>query len=331
MRRYLTRKLVTYVLAFFVGVTVDWLIPRLVPGDPVAVYVDKFSTLAPGSWTALYKTFAKAFGLNVPLWQQYWQYWDNIFHGNLGVSIYAYPATVRSVILAAVPYTLALLVPAILLSYFLGNRIGAAAARRKLLDNTVLPVGYLFQASPYPWLALAAAFYLGAVTRWFPISGGYSESMVPNWSWSFVVSLAYHWFLPFLTVFLVSFGGWAIGMRNLVIYELETDYARYLRSLGATQHLVRRYAYRNAVLPQLSGLAISLGTVIGGNIVTEEVFQYPGLGHLIYLAVTDQDFFLLQGIFLFIILGVLIANFIIDIVYVMVDPRTRLSMQGAQA
>jgi peptide/nickel transport system permease protein len=247
------------------------------------------------------------------------------------VSIYAYPATVRSVILAAVPYTLALLVPAILLSYFLGNRIGAAAARRKLLDNTVLPVGYLFQASPYPWLALAAAFYLGAVTRWFPISGGYSESMVPNWSWSFVVSLAYHWFLPFLTVFLVSFGGWAIGMRNLVIYELETDYARYLRSLGATQHLVRRYAYRNAVLPQLSGLAISLGTVIGGNIVTEEVFQYPGLGHLIYLAVTDQDFFLLQGIFLFIILGVLIANFIIDIVYVMVDPRTRLSMQGAQA
>ena len=108
MRRYLTRKLVTYVLAFFVGVTVDWLIPRLVPGDPVAVYVDKFSTLAPGSWTALYKTFAKAFGLNVPLWQQYWNYWDNILHGNLGVSIYAYPATVRSVILSAVPYTLAL-------------------------------------------------------------------------------------------------------------------------------------------------------------------------------------------------------------------------------
>jgi peptide/nickel transport system permease protein len=331
VRRYLTRKLVTYVLAFFVGVTVDWAIPRLVPGDPVAAYVDKFSGLAPGSWTALYKTFAKAFGLNVPLWQQYLNYWDNIFHGNLGVSIYAYPATVRSVILGAVPYTLALLVPAILLSYTLGNRTGAAAARRKWLDNTVLPVSYLFQASPYPWLALAVAFYLGAVTRWFPISGGYSESMVPNWSWSFVASLAFHWFLPFLTVFLVSFGGWAIGMRNLVIYELETDYARYLRALGATQHLVRKYAYRNAVLPQLSGLAISLGTVIGGNIVTEEVFQYPGLGHLIYIAVTDQDYFLLQGIFLFIILGVLIANFVIDIVYVMVDPRTRLSMQGAQA
>jgi peptide/nickel transport system permease protein len=143
--------------------------------------------------------------------------------------------------------------------------------------------------------------------------------------------LVQHWFLPFLTVFLVSFGGWAIGMRNLVIYELETDYARYLRSLGASQRLVRKYAYRNAVLPQLSGLALALGVVIGGNIVTEVVFDYPGLGHLIFLAISDEDYFLLQGIFMFIIVGVLLANFIIDIVYVIVDPRTRLSMQGAPA
>jgi peptide/nickel transport system permease protein len=120
-------------------------------------------------------------------------------------------------------------------------------------------------------------------------------------------------------------------MRNLVIYELETDYARYLRSLGASQRLVRKYAYRNAVLPQLSGLALALGVVVGGNIVTEVVFQYPGLGHLIFLAISDEDYFLLQGIFMFIIVGVLLANFVIDIVYVIVDPRTRLSMQGAPA
>ncbi len=201
----------------------------------------------------------------------------------------------RSVILSAVPYTLALLVPAILLSYVLGNRIGAAAARRKGLDNTVLPVGYIFQASPYPWLALAVAFYLGAVTRWFPISGGYSESLIPTWSWSFVASLAYHWFLPFLTVFLVSFGGWAIGMRNLVIYELETDYARYLRSLGAPNAWCAGTPTATPCSRSSRGWPYRSATVIGGNIVTEEVFQYPGLGHLIYLAVTDQDFFLLQG------------------------------------
>jgi peptide/nickel transport system permease protein len=184
---------------------------------------------------------------------------------------------------------------------------------------------------PYAWIALGVAFYLAFLWRLFPISGGYAEGLVPGWNWSFISSAISHWFLPFLTVFLVSFGGWAIGMRNLVIYELETDYARYLRSLGAPQRLVRRYAYRNAVLPQLSGLALQLGVVVGGNIVTEVVFQYPGLGHLIYIAVTDQDFFLLQGIFLFIVVGVLLANFAIDVAFVIVDPRTRLSMQGAQA
>jgi len=136
---------------------------------------------------------------------------------------------------------------------------------------------------------------------------------------------------PFAGVFLVSLGGWAIGMRNLVIYELENDSARYLRALGASERVVRGYAYRNASLPQLSGLALQLGVVIGGNIVTEIAFQYPGLGNLIFKAISNQDYFLLQGIFIFIVLGVLIANFIIDLVFISVDPRTRLSMQGAGA
>ncbi len=331
MGRYFARKVLIYIVAFWAGASVDWLIPRLMPGDPVQAYVNRFALQAPGPWTHLYKTFAKAFGLNVPLWDQYWQFWVNLAHGNLGISIYAFPEKVRTLVASSLPYTLALLVPAIALSYVLGNRIGAMAARRKALDNTVLPVGYVFQAMPYAWLALAAAFYLAAVLRWFPVEGGYSEGLATGWNWAFISSAIDHWFLPFLTVFLVSFGGWSIGMRNLVIYELETDYARYLRALGAPQRLVRRYAYRNALLPQLSGLAIQLGVIVGGNIVTEVVFQYPGLGHLIYTAVTDQDFFLLQGIFLFIIAGGGLANFAIDIAYVAIDPRTRLSMQGGRA
>jgi peptide/nickel transport system permease protein len=129
----------------------------------------------------------------------------------------------------------------------------------------------------------------------------------------------------------VSLGGWAIGMRNLVIYELENDSSRYLRALGARERVIRRYAYRSASLPQLSGLALALGIVVAGNIVTEYAFSYPGLGRLIFQAISNQDYFLLQGIFIFIIVGVLIANFIIDIVYVTVDPRTRLSMQGASS
>jgi peptide/nickel transport system permease protein len=169
----------------------------------------------------------------------------------------------------------------------------------------------------------------GPVWHLFPIAYGYDQGLVPHFDWAFISSLLYHWFLPFLTLFLVSLGGWAIGMRNLVIYELENDSSRYLRALGANERVIRGYAYRNASLPQLSGLALALGVVIGGNIVTEIVFNYPGLGNLIFKAISNQDFFLLQGIFIFVVLGVLIANFVIDLVFIAVDPRTRLSMQGA--
>jgi peptide/nickel transport system permease protein len=272
---------------------------------------------------------SEAFGTNLPLWQQYLHFWQSMVTWNFGVSISDFPNEVTTLIAQALPYTLALLVPAIVLSYLVGNRLGAAAARRKWLDNSVLPAGYIFQAIPYPWLALILPYLLGVVWHVFPISGGYSETLLPSWSWTFIWSLLDHWFLPFLTVFIVSLGGWAIGMRNLVIYELENDSSRYLRALGARERVVRRYAYRNASLPQLSGLALQLGVVIGGNIVTEIAFQYPGLGHLIYTAITGKDYFLLQGIFIFIIIGVLVANFVIDLVFIAIDPRTRLSMQGA--
>ena len=330
MRRYLTRKVLTYMLAFFVGATIDWGIPHLMPGDPVQLYLSNFN-LKPAGYEALYKTMSQAFGTNLPLWEQYLHYWGGLLTGHWGISFWAFPAPVSTLIFQALPYTLALLVPAIVLSYVLGNRLGAAAARRKVLDNTVLPAGYVFQAIPYPWLALALPFLLGVVWHVFPIAGGYDRGLIPAFSWTFIWSLVYHWFLPFLTVFLVSLGGWAIGMRNLVIYELENDSSRYLRALGARERVIRRYAYRSASLPQLSGLALQLGIVLGGNIVTEYAFSYPGLGRLIFMAISNQDYFLLQGIFIFIIIGVLIANFIIDIVYVTVDPRTRLSMQGASS
>ena len=328
MRRFMTRKLITYILAFFAGVTIDWAIPHLMPGDPVQTYLSNFR-LQPTGYASLYKTMSEAFGTNVPLWEQYLHYWQGILTGDLGVSYTSFPNRVTTLIFQALPYTLALRVPAIVLSYFLGNRLGAAAARRKALDNSVLPMGYIFQAMPYPWLALILPFLFGVVWHLFPIAYGYDPSLLPGWNWTFISSLVYHWFLPFLTVFMVSLGGWAIGMRNMVIYEHENRSERYLRALGSSERVVRRYAYRNASLPQLSGLALALGVVIGGNIVVEIAFQYPGLGKLIYSAITNKDYFLLQGIFIFVVIGVLIANFIIDLVFITVDPRTRLSMQGA--
>jgi peptide/nickel transport system permease protein len=181
------------------------------------------------------------------------------------------------------------------------------------------------------WLGLVLSFLFAFTFRIFPLQGGYGFNLEPTLSWTFFQDLAWHWVLPFLSLFLVQFGGWAIGMRNMIIYELESDYSRYLEALGAPQKLVRKYAFRNAMLPQITGLALQLGVIVAGALVTEIVFSYPGLGRLVFNAIQSGDYFLLQGIFLFIIVGVLLANFIVDIVYVIVDPRTRVAMRGGTA
>ena len=331
MGRYFGRKVAVYALTFFVAVTLNWVIPRFMPGDPVLRMLTRTSVSNPEAIAPMRDYFENVFGLDVPLWRQYLNYWAELFQGNLGVSVWLFPAPVTDVLLGAVPYTLALLVPSILLSWWAGNKVGALAARRKALDNTVLPVSYVLTATPYMWLGILLAWSLGIVAGVFPVAGGYGFDLRPAWSWEFLSSLATHWFLPFLSLFLVAFGGWAIGMRNLIIYELEADYANYLQALGAPRRLVRRYAFRNALLPQLTGLALQLGVLVAGALVTEIVFAYPGLGHLILQAIQNQDFFLLQGAFLFIVIGVLVANFVVDVVYVVVDPRTRAGMQGSAA
>jgi peptide/nickel transport system permease protein len=326
--RYLVRKSLLYLLTFFVAVTIDWAIPRVMPGNPIDGLIGRLQA-DPTASAKLHGFFTKSFGLDRPLWQQYLDFWRGLLHGDLGPSITYVGSSVSELIWHALPYTLALLVPSIVLSYIAGNRVGAMAARRKSLDNTVLPVSYVLTATPYVWLALVLAYVLAFRWGLFPIAGAYAYSQQPAWTWEFAGSFLAHWFLPFLTLFLVAFGGWAIGMRNLIIYELESEYANYLQALGAPSKLVRKYAYGNAVLPQMSGLALALGAVVGGALVTEIVFNYPGIGSLLINALQNRDYFMLQGLFLFIIIGVLIANFIVDIAYVIVDPRTRAGIQGS--
>lgn len=327
MRRYLGRKLLIYTLTFFLAVTIDWMIPRFMPGDPVQTMLSR-AALRAEALEVMRGYYIRAFGLDVPVWKQYLNFWNAIFHGDLGTSVYMFPQPVLKIIMRAVPYDIFLLLPAILLSWWAGNKFGAFAARTKWLDNTVLPLGYILTATPYMWLGLLLAWAFGIVVGVFPIAGAYAFSLRPHLSWAFVGDLLWHWFLPFASLFLVKFGGWAIGMRNMVIYELEADYSHYLEALGAPRKLVRKYAFRNAILPQLTGLALDLGVIVAGALVTEVVFSYPGIGYLILQAIQNQDYFLIQGCFLFIIMGVLLANFAIDIAYVIVDPRTRLGMTG---
>jgi peptide/nickel transport system permease protein len=331
LARYFLRKLAIYAVTFVIAVTVDWAIPHLMPGNPILTLVGRIQVQDPSVAQQLYHHYMRAFNLDLPLWKQYYYFWVALLHGDLGTSILQFPSSVRSIILHAAPYTLGLLIPAILLSWYAGNKVGALAARRKVLDNTALPVGYALTATPYMWLAILLSWGFAVTWKVFPVGFAYDPTAVRGWSWPFLLSLAQHWVLPFLSLFLVAFGGWAIGMRNMIIYELESDYAHYLESLGAPQRLVRKYAFRNAVLPQISGLALQLGAILAGSLVTEIVFSYPGLGYQIYRAITNEDYFVIQGIFLFIIVGVLLANFLVDIVYVLVDPRTRIGMQGGQA
>jgi peptide/nickel transport system permease protein len=325
--RYFGRKLLIYGLTFFLAVTIDWMIPRFMPGDPIANMLSRAALNADAA-RVLYTYYTHAFQLDLPIWQQYLNFWNALLHGDLGISTYLFPTPVARVLLRAVPYDIALLLPAILLSWLAGNRFGAFAARSKYLDNTLLPLGYILTATPYMWLGILLAWVLGIVLGLFPLAGAYSFNLSPHLSWRFLTDILWHWSLPFASLFLVQFGGWAIGMRNMIIYELEADYSHYLEALGAPRRLVRAHAFRNALLPQLSGLALQLGVIVAGALVTEVVFSYPGIGYLLLSAIQNQDYFLVMGCFLFIIIGVLAANFAIDIAYVLVDPRTRRGMTG---
>ncbi|MEJ5257284.1 MAG: ABC transporter permease [Fervidobacterium sp.] len=327
MKKYLRTKILVYILTFIFAVTIDWLIPRLMPGNPILVLVSRFSGL-PESARVMYSYLTKAFGLDLPMWKQYINFWIAFFKGDLGISIYLYPKPVLDVLKSALPYSLGVLLPAIILSWIVGNSLGAIAARRKRLDSIMLPIMYFITGAPYLWLGILLAYYLGVVLRWFPIAGAYSYALRPHWSWLFVSDFLKHWILPFLSLFIIQLGGWAIGMRNMVIYELEHNYVRYLETLGVKRKLIRKYAFRNAILPQVTGLALQLGTIIAGQVTTEVVFSYPGIGYILTQAILNQDYFLIQGCFLFIIIGVLVANFTVDFVYIALDPRIRYSYGG---
>ncbi|KAF2955316.1 ABC transporter permease [Marinitoga sp. 38H-ov] len=324
MGKYLRKKIYIYLITFFVAVSIDWAIPRFMPGDPVSLLLSRFSGL-PEATEKLNTYFTKAFGLDQPLWKQYINFWISLFKGDLGVSVFLYPKSVVEIIKGSIIYDILLLVPAIILSWIVGNKLGALAAINKKTDNSIIPIFFFLTSSPYFWMALLMAWVLGFIIPIFPLSGAYSYTITPSFTLEFILDFLYHLALPFLSLFLVMMGGWAIGMRNMIIYEMGSNYSKYMESLGASDKLIRSYAYRNAILPQVTGLALQLGTIILGSLTTQSVFSYPGLGFLLLQAIQNQDYFLIQGIFLIIVIMVLVGNFIVDIIYVFIDPRIRYS------
>jgi peptide/nickel transport system permease protein len=328
--RYFKKKSTIYLITLFVAITINWLIPRLMPGDPISILMSRLGGLESGR-DHLESFFRKSFGLDQAWYVQYFNYWKSILSGDLGVSIYLYPKRVMDVISSAAIYDLLLMIPAISLSWIVGNKIGAISASHKKLDNALMPFFYFLCSAPYFWFAVVLAWFFGVVLDAFPLQGATSSYMIPHFSLAFILDYLHHWILPFLSLFGIMIGQWAIGMRNMIIYEMGSNYSGYMEAQGSSAGLIRRYAFRNAVLPQVTGLAIRLGQFITGALAMEIVFSYPGLGYNLYKAIINQDYFLVQGCFLFIVIFMLAANFLVDIIYMVIDPRVRYSYSGEGA
>lgn len=325
---FIVRRLVFYVVAAWVAVTVNFFIPRLMPGNPVETMMARFPSLQPQAVKALEAEFGT--GHDGSLLHQYGQYLADILHGNLGISVTQYPARVSSVIATTLPWTLTLVGVATILSFLLGTGLGILAAWRRggWLDR-VLPALTFLQGMPYFFLALLVVDAFAVHLDWFPIQQGASQGLAAHWHWTFIQSALYHSVLPAFTIVITSMAGWMLQMRNVMITTIGEDYVLAAQAKGlASRRVVMTYAARNAILPNLSGFALSLGFVISGALLMEIVFSYPGIGLSLFNAVTSDDYPLMQGIFLIIALAVLLANLVADAVYVLADPRARA--KGAQ-
>lgn len=331
-RRYLLAKTGWYLLALFVAVSLNFLLPRMIPGNPVSVIISQMAQtggVQSEAMERLYRTFMAEFGLDRPLWAQYLNYLGNVLTGDLGTSFTLYPAKVWDLIARALAWSIALQVPAILLGWLIGNLLGAVAAYKAgKFDSVAFTSSLALSNVPYYCLAIVLLYLFGVKWAVLPIGGGYSFGTAPALSWDFVLDALRHYLMPFASLVLVAIGGQAIGMREMAIYELGTDYVTYAKTLGVRDGKLVRYVFRNAMLPQITGLAIAFGTMMGGALITETVFSYPGIGSLLFQGIRQNDYPLIQGITLIITVAVLLANFLVDIAYGYIDPRIKAAQAG---
>ena len=323
---YFGKKLIWFFITLVAAFLLNFILPRLMPGDPVAAIVSRLAQGMSNSSgvQAIYEQYTELFGTNKPMLTQFFLYVKNVAHGDFGFSFSQYPRTVASVIKASLPWTIALQLPAIIVGWIIGNLLGALAAYIKGgYDKVLLPVSLFISSFPAFGMAVILLVIFAIQLKWFPTSGGYGFDLIPNWSWAFAQSMFVHYQLPFWSIVLIIIGGQAIGMRSMCIYELNSDYVKYSRFLGIKDRRIVLYVFRNAMLPQITGLALAIGTIVGGALVAEIIFSYPGLGTTLLRAVLGQDYPLISASTLIITLMVLISTFTIEILYGFIDPRIK--------
>jgi peptide/nickel transport system permease protein len=320
---HLLRRLGFYVLTAWAAVTVNFFIPHLMPGDPVQNLIARQQGKSSPQAVAALREQLGLTG-DRSLWTDYLHYWGQLLHGDLGISTSFFPASVSSVLTVALPWTVALVGVSTVVSFVAGTVVGIVVAWRRgsWLDG-VLPVATFFQAVPYFFFALLVLILLGSDLGAFPISGGSDPGVDIGLNGPFVGSVLYHGFLPMVTIVISSIAGWIVGMRNMMVTTMDEDYVLVAQAKGLPTRRVIGYAARNAILPSVSSFSLSLSFVVSGALLTEIVFSYPGIGFQLLQAVQAEDFPLLQGIFLVITFAVLAANLFADVVYAVLDPRTR--------
>lgn len=321
--RFLGGRAAFYVFTLWAAVTINFFLPRLMKGDAVSQYLARNRNVTPEAAEAL----RTLLGLDSDrsLGQQYLDYLGLLLRGDLGVSLLHGLRPVTEVIAQALPWTVGLVGFATVVSFLIGTIGGAIVGwRRGSRAEVLIPITTFLGTIPYFWLGLLAIAFFSVQLRWFPIGKAYGVGMSPEWSFEFIGQVIHHGTLPALTIVIASLGGWMLGMRNMMLTVLDEDYIVVAQAKGLpNRRVLWRYAARNAVLPQIQSFALSIGFIVGGTIVMEMVFSYPGVGKLLLDATNAKDYALMQGVFLIITLSVLVANVLADIAYAFLDPRTR--------
>ncbi|ACK41492.1 MULTISPECIES: ABC transporter permease [Dictyoglomus] len=331
LKRYIIPRLIQYFIVIFIGITVVFLVPRLTPLDPVVTVLNRMTAygaqyLDPSAIEKLKETMMELYGLKGNVLEQYLKFWGRLFKGDFGPSLSIFPTPVISIIMNSLPWTAGLLITVALLSWIIGNILGGLAGYYGdrnwakilgLLAMTIYPI-------PYYIMALVLLILFAYVFPLFPMTGGYSVGLTPSFSLEFILNVLKHAFLPALSLILIGIGWWFLSMRSLTSTIVSDDYVVYAQIMGIpSRRILFQYVMRNALLPQITNLALQIGGIFSGSLITETVFSYPGLGQMLYMAINNGDYNLIMGIAVFSIVGIATAALLIDLLYPLFDPRVR--------
>lgn len=332
---FASKKVIFLIIAIFIAMNLLFIFTHLMPSNPAEIMAGKVGSISgisgqgptmPGQASKheiLRRIYLVKFGVTKPIHEQYATFWGRFLTMDYGYSFWHYPHSVASLVMHALPWTMALVIPVIPLGFVIGNWIGSRAAyRRGRFDRLLYYFSMYLSKAPYFWIALLLMLVFGTWLGWFPIGGAFGKQFIrPSFTLDWFLSALYHWALPFISLVGLGIGGWAIGMRAMVVYEMESDYMHYSEQLGFSRGKLRSYAERNAILPNFTWIPVTLNMLIGQTLLVEYVFGYRGIGNLFYIATLNQDYPLLEACFVVTLLVVLMGNFVADLLYAKLDPR----------